>query len=72
MKHNADHKVCADLHRRLRTFNVSDYVMVRLSPEQFPPGNREEIARAKHKTFSNLQEDQFKCLCGGPPTGFWH
>jgi len=22
--------------------------------------------------FSNSQEDQFKCLCGGLPTGFWH
>ena len=27
-KNNTDYKVSADLHRRLRTFNVGDYVMV--------------------------------------------
>ena len=36
MKNNADYKASADLHRRL-TFNVSDYVMVRMRPEWFPP-----------------------------------
>ena len=33
MKNNADYKAPADLHRRLMTFNVGDYVMVRLRPE---------------------------------------
>ena len=35
MKNNADYKVSADFHRRLRTFNVGDYVMVRMRPKQF-------------------------------------
>ena len=37
MKNNADYKAFADLHRRLRTFNVSDYVMVCMRPERFSP-----------------------------------
>jgi len=37
MKINADYKTSTDLHRILRTFNVSDYVMVRLRLERFPP-----------------------------------
>jgi len=37
MKNNLDYKASTDLHRRLRTFNVSDFVIVRLRPEQFPP-----------------------------------
>ena len=28
MKNNADYKAYVDLHHRLRTFNVGDYVMV--------------------------------------------
>ena len=36
MKNNVDYKNSADSHRRLRTFNVSDYVMVRMRPERFP------------------------------------
>ena len=38
MKTNVDYKAFVDLHHRLRTFNVGDYVMVRLRPERFPPG----------------------------------
>jgi len=37
MKNNVDYKASTNLHHRLRTFNVGDYVMVRLRPEQFPP-----------------------------------
>ena len=36
MKINFDYKASADLHRRFRAFNVDDYVMVCLRPEQFP------------------------------------
>ena len=36
MKNNTDYKAFADLHRRLRTFNVGDYVMVRMRSERFP------------------------------------
>ena len=38
MKNNVDYKASAELHRRLKTFNVSDYVMVRLRPKWFSPG----------------------------------
>ena len=37
MKNNVDYKASVDLHCRLRTFNVSDYVMIRMRPERFPP-----------------------------------
>ena len=37
MKNNADYKAFVDLYRRLRTFNVEDYVIVCMSSEQFPP-----------------------------------
>ena len=36
-KNNVDYKASTDSQCRLRTFNVSDYVMVRLRPEWFPP-----------------------------------
>ena len=38
MKNNADYKASADLRSILRTFNVGDYVVIRLRPERFPPG----------------------------------
>ena len=72
MKNNTDDKVSADLHRRLRTFNVRDYVMVRMRPERFSSGTVKEITRAKHKALQDSQENQFKCLCGGSPTRLWH
>jgi len=37
MKNNADYKASADFYHRLRTFNVEDYLMVRIRPERFPP-----------------------------------
>ena len=36
MKNNADYKTSADLHCKLRTFNVGGYVMVCLRPKRFP------------------------------------
>ena len=43
MKNNTDYKASADLHRRLRSFNVGDYVMVRMRPERFPPGTVKKL-----------------------------
>jgi len=37
IKNNVDYKASANLHRKLRTFNVDDYMMVRMRPERFPP-----------------------------------
>ena len=36
MKNNVDYKSSADLHYRLRTFNIGHNMMVCLRPEQFP------------------------------------
>jgi len=36
MRNNADYKASADLHRKLRTFNVGDYVIVCMRPGGFP------------------------------------
>ena len=35
MKNNTNYKTSADLHHRLRAFNVGDYVMIRMRPERF-------------------------------------
>ena len=72
IKNNADYKAFADLHSRLRTFNVGDYVMVCTRPKQFSQKKSEEITRAKRRAFPNPQENQFICLCDGSPTGLWH
>ena len=32
------YKVSADIHRRYKRFDIGDFVMIRLSPERFPPG----------------------------------
>ena len=36
IKNNVDYKAFAYLHHRLRIFNVSNYVIVRLRPKRFP------------------------------------
>ena len=38
MKNNADYKAYVDLHCKFRSFNVDDYVMVRLRSKRFPLG----------------------------------
>ena len=36
-QHNASHKQAPDLHRRQRSFDVGDQVMVQLKPERYSP-----------------------------------
>jgi len=45
MKDNVDYKVSTDLHHRLRTLNVGNYVMVCLRPERVPSGTMKNCTR---------------------------
>ena len=72
MKNNSDYKASADLHCRLRIFNVRDYVIVHLRPFMVSSENYEEIAHTKHMTFLDPQKDQSKCLYGELPARYWH
>ena len=56
MKNNADYKVSTDLHHQLRTFNVSDYVMIRMRPEQFPPGTVKKLHTRSAGLFKILKK----------------
>ena len=56
MKNNADYKTFANLHRRLRTFNVGDYVMVRMRPERFPPGTVKKLHARSTGLFKILKK----------------
>ena len=42
-QHNAAYKQAADLHRRHRSFEVGDQVMVRLRPERYSPGTATKL-----------------------------
>ena len=56
MKSNTNYKDSADLHRRLRTFNVRDYVMVRMRPERFPPGSVKKLHARSAGPFKILKK----------------
>jgi len=40
---NANYKLQADVRKRFKAFNISDYVMVRIRPEQFSPGTVKKL-----------------------------
>ncbi|KAI0519396.1 hypothetical protein KFK09_006842 [Dendrobium nobile] len=42
-KNNPEYKLHADLKRRFKTFEDGDFVMVRIRPEQFPPGTVKKL-----------------------------
>jgi len=56
MKNNADYKASADLHRRLKIFNVGDYVMVPMRPERFPPGTVKKLQARSAGSFQILKK----------------
>jgi len=43
MKNNANYKDFTDFYRRMRTFNVGDYMIINLRPERFPPGTVKKL-----------------------------
>ena len=51
MKNNTDYKASVDLHHRLRTFDIGDYVMVRMRPERFPPGTVKKLHARSARPF---------------------
>ena len=55
MKNNVDYKASADLHHRLRTFNIRDYVMVHIRLERFPPGTVKKLHAWSAEPFQMLK-----------------
>jgi len=55
MEDNVDYKAPVDLHYKLRIFNVSDYVMIRLRPERFPPGTVKKLHARSVRSFQILK-----------------
>ena len=40
---NANYKLQADVRKRLKTFNVGDFVMIQICLERFPPGTVKKL-----------------------------
>ena len=55
MKNIANYKASADLHYKLRTFNVGDYMMDRLRPEQFSHGTVKKLHTRSTGSFQILK-----------------
>ena len=72
MINNVDYKTSTDLHHRLGTFNVGDYVMVRMRPERFPPGTVKNYTHEAQDHSKSSKKNQFKFLYDGSLTGLWH
>ena len=53
---NANYKVRADTRKRLKTFNVGDYVMVRIRPERFPSGTVKKLHACSAGPFQILEK----------------
>jgi len=56
MKNNANYKPSADLHHRLKTFNIDDYVMVCIRLERFPPGTVKKFHARSARLFQILKK----------------
>jgi len=53
---NAQYKSCADLHRRHLEFKESDYVMIQIRPERFPPGAVKKLTARSAGPFRILKK----------------
>ena len=52
---NAQYKLQVDLHRRHNEFNVGDYVMIQIRPEQFSSGTNQKLHACSARPFKVLQ-----------------
>jgi len=53
---NANYKLRADVRKRLKTFNVGDYMMVWICPEWFPPGTVKKLHARSAGPFQILKK----------------
>jgi len=53
---NANYKLRVDVRKRLKTFNVDDYVMVRIRSERFPPGTVKKLHTRSAGPFQVLKK----------------
>jgi len=53
---NANYKLQGDVIKRLKTFNVGDYVMVQISPERFPTGTVKKLLARSAGSFQILKK----------------
>ena len=52
---NSQYKIHADTHRRHAEFQVGDYVMIRIQPEQFPSGTVKKLQAHSADPFKVLK-----------------
>ena len=55
-KNNANYKAYADLHKKAHEFNVGDYVVVLIRPEQYPPGTVKKLHACSARPFKILKK----------------
>ena len=72
MKNNVDYKASADLNRKLRTFNIGDYVTVRMGPERFSPGTVKKLHARSVGLFQILKRINSNAYIVDLPLDFWH
>jgi len=60
---NANYKLRADVRKRLKTFNIGDYVMVRIRPERFPLGTIKKLHARGAGLFQIFKEAKRQYLC---------
>ena len=60
---NANYMLRTNVKKRLKTFNVGDYVMVRIRPERFPLGTIKKLHARGAGLFQIFKEAKRQYLC---------